>query len=65
MSVSHRCAQPFEAGWRPLGDALVRTRPAPPFDLTDQAGRPVSLEGLAGRVLIVNVKFIVPQRPHV
>ena len=43
-----------EEGWQRLGDGLVRTSPAPPFDLIDQAGRPVSLKSLADRVLLVD-----------
>jgi protein SCO1/2 len=43
-----------EAGWFRLREGLVRTSPAPPFDLIDQAGRAVSLESLGGRVLIVD-----------
>jgi len=43
-----------EAGWARLGDGLVRTSPAPVFDLIDQAGRPVSLESLGDRVLVVD-----------
>jgi len=43
-----------EAGWMRLRDGLVRTSPAPPFDLIDQAGRPVSLESLGDRVLMVD-----------
>jgi len=43
-----------EEGWMRLRDGLVRTSVAPPFDLIDQAGRPVSLASLADRVLIVD-----------
>lgn len=43
-----------EAGWFRLRDGLVRTSPAPSFDLIDQAGRSVSLESLGDRVLIVD-----------
>lgn len=43
-----------EAGWQRLRDGLVRTSPAPPFDLIDQAGRAVSLESLGDRVLLVD-----------
>lgn len=46
-----------EAGWRRLGDALVRTRPAPPFDLVDQAGRRVTLDDLRDRVLVVDFVY--------
>jgi len=41
-------------GWRKLGDGLVRTSAAPPFDLIDQSGRAVSLESLGDRVLLVD-----------
>ena len=43
-----------EAGWFRLREGLVRTSPAPPFDLIDQAGRAVSLASLGDRVLIVD-----------
>jgi protein SCO1/2 len=43
-----------DAGWQRLGDGLVRTSPAPPFDLIDQVGRPVSLASLGDRVLLVD-----------
>ena len=43
-----------EEGWFRLREGLVRTSPAPPFDLIDQAGRSVSLESLGDRVLIVD-----------
>ena len=43
-----------EAGWFRLREGLVRTSPAPPFDLIDQAGHAVSLESLGDRVLIVD-----------
>jgi protein SCO1/2 len=43
-----------EAGWLRLREGLVRTSPAPPFDLIDQAGRAVSLASLGDRVLIVD-----------
>jgi len=41
-------------GWRRLGDALVRTRPVPDFELIDQTGAPVSLASLGDRVLLVD-----------
>lgn len=43
-----------EDGWRRLRDGLVRSSPAPPFDLTDQEGRAVSLESLSDKVLLVD-----------
>jgi protein SCO1/2 len=45
---------PAEDGWMKLGDGLVRTSVAPPFDLIDQAGRAVSLASLGDRVLLVD-----------
>lgn len=42
------------SGWFRLRDGLVRTSPAPSFDLIDQAGRSVSLDSLGDRVLIVD-----------
>lgn len=45
---------PFEAGWRRLGDALVRTRPVPAFDLIDQEGRPVTQDSFADKILVVD-----------
>lgn len=44
-------------GWRRLGDALVRSRPAPDFALVDQAGRSVALGDLSERVLLVDFVF--------
>jgi protein SCO1/2 len=52
---------PAEAGWRRLGEGLVRTSTAPPFELTDQAGRTVSLASLGDRVLLVD--FIYTECP--
>ena len=52
---------PPEAGWRRLGDALVRTSPAPDFDLIDQEGNSVTLTSLAGKVLVVD--FIYTECP--
>jgi protein SCO1/2 len=43
-----------EAGWMPLRDGLVRTSVAPPFELIDQAGQPLSLSSLGDRVLVVD-----------
>jgi protein SCO1/2 len=48
---------PYEAGWRRLGEGLVRTRPAPGFDLIDQAGRRVTLASLGDRVLVVDFVY--------
>lgn len=41
-------------GWIQLRDGLVRTSPAPPFDLIDQAGRRVSLKSLNDLILMVD-----------
>lgn len=43
-----------EEGWFRLREGLVRTSPAPAFDLIDQAGRPVGLASFADRVLVVD-----------
>ncbi len=43
-----------EDGWRPLQGGLVRSSPAPDFDLIDQAGRPLRLADLGDRVLLVD-----------
>jgi protein SCO1/2 len=43
-----------EQGWRRLGDALVRTSPAPDFDLIDQSGEPVRSGTLQNRVWVVD-----------
>ena len=45
---------PVEEGWRRLREGLARSSPAPPFELTDQSGRRVSLESLRDRVLLVD-----------
>lgn len=47
----------FEAGWRRLGDGLVRSSPVPDFSLVDQAGRPVSLADFGDRVLLVDFVY--------
>jgi cytochrome oxidase Cu insertion factor (SCO1/SenC/PrrC family)/Cu/Ag efflux protein CusF len=43
-----------QEGWFHLREGLVRTSPAPPFDLIDQAARPVSLTSLGDQVLVVD-----------
>lgn len=48
---------PYDEGWRRLGDALVRSSPAPPFDLLDQSGARVTLEDLRDRVLLVDFVY--------
>ncbi|MCP4906573.1 MAG: hypothetical protein GY910_16485 [bacterium] len=50
-----------EAGWRRLGDGLVLTRPAPDFELIDQAGNPLSLASLEDRALLFD--FIYTECP--
>lgn len=52
---------PREAGWRRLGEGLVRTRPAPDFDLIDQANRPVTLASFGDRALVID--FIYTECP--
>ena len=52
---------PAEEGWRRLGDGLVRTSPAPDFDLIDQAGQSLSLASLEDRVVVVD--FIYTECP--
>lgn len=51
----------FDAGWRRLGDGLVRSRPAPDFALVDQAGRSVVFSALGDLVLLVD--FIYTRCP--
>jgi protein SCO1/2 len=46
-----------EDGWVRFGDALLRSDPAPEFALVDQAGRPLALSDLAGKVLLVDFMF--------
>lgn len=46
-----------EDGWSLMGDGLVKSDPAPPFSLQDPEGRTVSLEGLAGKALLVDFVF--------
>lgn len=46
-----------EAGWRRLGDALVRTSPVPTFSLVDQAGRTVSESSFGDRLLVVDFVY--------
>lgn len=46
-----------EEGWRRLADGLVRSRPAPDFELIDQAGRPLRSADLGDRVLLVDFVY--------
>lgn len=46
-----------EDGWSLMGDGLVKSDPAPPFSLQDPDGRTVSLQGLAGKTLLVDFVF--------
>ena len=48
---------PAEEGWTRLRDGLVRTSPAPDFELTDQDGEIVSLASLGDRVLLVDFVY--------
>ena len=50
-----------DEGWARLGDGLVRTSEAPPFELVDQAGRDVTLASFGDRVLVVD--FIYTRCP--
>jgi protein SCO1/2 len=43
-----------EPGWERLRDGLVRTSPAPPFDLIDQASQKVTLASFGDRILLVD-----------
>ena len=52
---------PASEGWRALGDVLVRTRPAPPFDLIDQSGARVRSTDLDGLIWVVD--FIYTECP--
>lgn len=51
----------FDAGWRRLGEGLVRSRPAPDFTLVDQSGRTVVFSELGDLVLLVD--FIYTRCP--
>jgi protein SCO1/2 len=44
-------------GWVRLGETLLPTEPAPGFTLTDQAGRPFSLEEQRGRAVLLDFIF--------
>jgi len=48
---------PEDEGWVVFGDALLRSDPAPGFELVDQAGRTLRSGDLAGRVLLVDFVF--------
>ncbi len=52
---------PASEGWRELGDALVRTSPAPPFDLIDQDGERARSSDFADQIWIVD--FIYTECP--
>lgn len=44
-------------GWSRMGEGLVKSDPAPAFELLDTSGESVSLAGLAGRTLLVDFIF--------
>ncbi|MFO0689677.1 MAG: SCO family protein [Myxococcota bacterium] len=44
----------FEAGWRRLGDGLVRSSPVPDFELVDQSGAKVHFAELGHRVVLLD-----------
>lgn len=44
-------------GWARLGNALVRTDPAPAFSLVDHAGEPLTLADLSGRAVLLDFVF--------
>lgn len=46
-----------EDGWSRMADGLVPSDPAPPFALGDSSGEIVSLESLAGRVVLLDFIF--------
>lgn len=47
----------YDAGWRRLGETLVRTSPAPEFELIDQEGRPATLASFGDRLLVVDFVY--------
>jgi len=47
----------FDAGWRKLGDTLVRSRPAPDFDLIDHRGARATPDTYAGKILVVDFVY--------
>lgn len=51
----------FDAGWRRLGDGLVRSSPVPDFELVDQSGSKVHFAELGDRVVLLD--FIYTQCP--
>lgn len=51
----------YEAGWRRLGDGLVRSSPVPDFELVDQSGATVRFAELGDRVVLLD--FIYTQCP--
>ncbi|MBK7950095.1 MAG: SCO family protein [Deltaproteobacteria bacterium] len=51
----------FDAGWRRLGDGLVRSSPVPDFELVDQSGARVHFAELGDRVLLID--FIYTECP--
>jgi len=51
----------YAEGWRRIGGGLVRSSPAPAFDLIDQSGQPVTSSALGQRVLLID--FIYTRCP--
>jgi len=52
-----------EDGWSRLGEKLVRSDPAPDFDLTDTEGGTVSLGAFAGQAVLLDFIFTRCQGP--
>ena len=46
-----------DESWVRFGEGLVRSMPAPPFALTDQAGRPFALADLEGKAVLLDFIF--------
>lgn len=46
-----------EEGWSRMGGGLVKSDPAPPFELTGTSGETVSLAGLSGKTVLVDFIF--------
>ena len=46
-----------EEGWSRMGAGLVKSDPAPPFELSGTSGETVSLAGLSGKTVLVDFVF--------